>query len=551
MARESAQLSEYEIQRQANIAQRDKLLKQLALDASSAGLGPKSIPKPPNKSTNSHKKKKPAAKKINLPVRTSSRLAGLTADSEIAKRKAEDEYVAAQETARAKRQRVSGDLNLSDVVVAGKEWDKSENFFVDVVSRGAKPYDRTFGESEVRETTDKELRAIREKMNSLELYDGFEPTKIKITPERIYSLGFHPTVDKALIFAGDKMGNLGIFDGSQSHNSTKPEDVKSEDQESDEEDKAEPNITSFHLHTRTISSFQFSPLNPSHLYTSSYDSSLRRLDLSKSHSSEIYAPPDSSTDEPLSGVEVDPQSPQLIYFSRLDGYVGRTDTRSPPSATEIFQLSEKKIGGFSLHPGNPHFIATASLDRFMRVWDLRKLSGKTGMQIPALVGEHESKLSVSHAAFNAAGQVATASYDDTIKIHTFDNMGSWSAGRKLSDKDMAPSATIRHNNQTGRWVTMYAHPFFPSFPPRPLPILINPLFIHSLRPQWQLSPRSGPPRLCIGNMNRFVDIYSASGDQLAQLGGDGITAVPAVAVFHPEVDWVAAGTASGKLCWWL
>lgn len=52
-------------------------------------------------------------------------------------------------------------------------------------------------------------------------------------------------------------------------------------------------------------------------------------------------------------------------------------------------------------------------------------------------------------------------------------------------------------------------------------------------------------------MNRFVDIYAADGTQLAQLGGEGITAVPAVAVFHPNKDWVAAGTASGKLCLWM
>lgn len=52
-------------------------------------------------------------------------------------------------------------------------------------------------------------------------------------------------------------------------------------------------------------------------------------------------------------------------------------------------------------------------------------------------------------------------------------------------------------------------------------------------------------------MNRFVDIYTANGDQLAQLGGEGITAVPSVAQFHPTEQWVAAGTASGKLCLWM
>ena len=73
----------------------------------------------------------------------------------------------------------------------------------------------------------------------------------------------------------------------------------------------------------------------------------------------------------------------------------------------------------------------------------------------------------------------------------------------------------------------------------------------SFRPQWQRNPQDGVHKLCIGNMERFVDVYSANGDQLAQLGGSGITAVPAVAVFHPSKDWVAAGTASGKLCLWM
>jgi hypothetical protein len=43
-------------------------------------------------------------------------------------------------------------------------------------------------------------------------------------------------------------------------------------------------------------------------------------------------------------------------------------------------------------------------------------------------------------------------------------------------------------------------------------------------------------KFCIGNMNRFVDIYTAKGEQLAQLCGEDITAVPAVAQFHPTLN---------------
>lgn len=50
------------------------------------------------------------------------------------------------------------------------------------------------------------------------------------------------------------------------------------------------------------------------------------------------------------------------------------------------------------------------------------------------------------------------------------------------------------------------------------------LVVLRLRAQWQQNPQDGVQRFCIGNMNRFVDIYTAKGQQLAQLGGEGITA---------------------------
>lgn len=110
-----------------------------------------------------------------------------------------------------------------------------------------------------------------------------------------------------------------------------------------------------------------------------------------------------------------------------------------------------------------------------------------------------------------------------------DQCGAWPIGKTLNDNQFEPTTVVPHNNQTGRWVTI-------------------------LKPHWQAIPSSiggGAQRFVIGNMNRFVDVYAGSGEQLAQLGGEGITAVPAVTVFHPTVDWIAAGTASGKMCLWV
>ena len=443
------ELSDYELQRQEKIAKNQALLKQLNLEAASAGVAPK--PKPANSSVSKPGRKKATGKKVKeevVPRRTSSRLKGIVADSEVAKRKAEDEREAIEEANRAKRQRISDDLNLSDIVVVGKSWDQSGNFLRNVTP--ANPGERTFSAQDVKETTDKELRALREKMSGLQLWEGFEPNRIKITPERIYSLGFHPTAEKPLIFAGDKLGNLGLFDGSQQN-----AEVKKEDNEDDEdEEDVEPEITTFKTHTRTISAMHFSPTESNTLYTASYDSSIRKLDLEKGVAVEVYAPTDRSIDAPISGVDIPRTDPHMVYFTTLDGQFGMHDMRTPSGEARLFQLSEKKIGGFTLHPAQPHFIATASLDRTMKLWDLRKFSGKGDAKTPALIGEHESRLSVSHAAFNSAGQVATASYDDTVKIYDFSGSSNWAVGASLTEEEMQPATRIQHNNQTGRWVTM-------------------------------------------------------------------------------------------------
>ncbi|KAJ5770060.1 uncharacterized protein N7511_002111 [Penicillium nucicola] len=518
------EISDFEKERLANIAERDALLKQLMLDNKSAGhfMTP---PKPPGSGGPKSKKRAPPKPRIkkededNTPRRTSSRLKGLVADSEVAKRKAEDEHDALREAERAKRIRRTDSFTQADMFVAGQKLTGADLIGVDVITKGvAKPYERTFDNDDVEKTTDKDLKAIREEMSGLKLWEAWDPQRIKITPERVYAMTFHPSESKPLIFAGDKMGHLGMLDASQE----KP--AVNEDDEDEDEYDPDPILTTLKPHTRTICSMTINPCKPTHLYTASYDSSIRELDLEKMVSSEKYAPESTNIDEAVSSVDMVPDDPHTLYWTTLNGEFGRYDMRMARNESNVssWQLSEKKIGGFTICPSQPHFVATASLDRFMRLWDLRNLS----VENPIPVAEHENRLSVSHAAFNSAGQIATSSYDDTIKIYDIGAKGfsSWQEGHTLKE-DLTPDTVVRHNCQTGRWVTI-------------------------LRPQWQLNPQSPIQRFCIGNMNRFVDIYSSNGDQLAQLGGEGITAVPAVAVFHRSKNWVAAGTASGKLCLW-
>ena len=92
----------------------------------------------------------------------------------------------------------------------------------------------------------------------------------------------------------------------------------------------------------------------------------------------------------------------------------------------------------------------------MKLWELRKISGKGRTRLPALIGQHESRLSVSDASWNERGQVATSSYDDTVKIYDFSTCtaSGWKVGNELGEEEMEPTTIVPHNNQTGRWVTM-------------------------------------------------------------------------------------------------
>ncbi len=155
------------------------------------------------------------------------------------------------------------------------------------------------------------------------------------------------------------------------------------------------------------------------------------------------------------------------------------------------------------------------------------VKGKPPSSFPPLLGEHHSRLSVSHASWSRMGHLATSSYDDTVKLYDLSGAAKWKPGQDLEGDQLSPAHVIPHNNQTGRWVTI-------------------------LKPQWQVQPADGVDKFAIANMNRFVDIYGSDGAQLAQLGGDaGITAVPAVAELHPVHNWVAGATGSGKLCLWM
>lgn len=173
------ELSDFEQQRLANIAERDALLKKLTLESQSSGL----FASPKNPRSNGVKPKKRAAPKVKTeevitPRRTSSRLKGIAAESEVAKRKADDEYEAMREADRLKRMRRTDSFSQADMFISGQKLSPDSLIGVDVITKGvAKPYERTFGKDEIEKTTDKDLKALRKEMNGLKLWESWDPQR--------------------------------------------------------------------------------------------------------------------------------------------------------------------------------------------------------------------------------------------------------------------------------------------------------------------------------------------------------------------------------------
>lgn len=158
-------ISAFERRRLENIAANNAILRDISTTAEKIIPLPK--PEPVKRAAAPRVKREPVTRAPVRPTRHSSRLAGLDADAETLKRKAEVEAEADSNKARQKRTRVSGELKLGDIKVEGRKWDGE----LGGIFRGAQPGLRTFTEDDVKETTDKDLKELRIRMSGLKLYE--------------------------------------------------------------------------------------------------------------------------------------------------------------------------------------------------------------------------------------------------------------------------------------------------------------------------------------------------------------------------------------------
>jgi WD repeat-containing protein 76 len=340
-----------------------------------------------------------------------------------------------------------------------------------------------------------------------------ELSVVKVMKERIYSLAVHPDPSKVLVAAGGKFGELSFLDATLASH---PEGLN--DRELPEAKEFHPGVYSFRPHTGSISNLRYNPANPVQLITTSYDNIVRCLDITTGTFDELYNFGEEAGDV-ITGFDLD-CSGNLLYISDTDGIFRWTDRRAPNSVVQEIRLHEKKIGCVSVCREGK-YLATASNDGTVGLWDLRKLQHRFDEETAEALHTMTFRRSVTSVYFNPndSNKLLSTCYDDHVRVHY--NLTQGSADKHFHSE-------MSHNNQTGRWITNF-------------------------KAVWDTKSSK---YAVVGNMNRGIDVIDAEigneskAEIVRNTTSDYLTAQPAVNAFHPNLDVVASGNASGKIALW-
>ncbi|KAK8853099.1 hypothetical protein IAR55_003800 [Kwoniella newhampshirensis] len=569
--------NDYELERQKTIAENRALLDSLGLDPSGSSKIPfarTSLPKPKAKPASGAgiKRKAPAVAADDGPRRRSGRLAGLEADGEALKVKLEEEEKEREilrVVNRKERERV---MEIGKMVEDGDEAEiKDLEQYLKSISllSNPRPYPTTSNSAKEAyaesDSASVEVQRLKDAFKGMTL-----KANAKVTNDRVFSMVVHPERTKTLVLAGDKYGQLGIWDAL----GPATESVKTEDDTNGatEEEEPEGRIWRVQAHARnSITCMKVDPINGSGLFSTSYDCSLRHLSFSELKSTELFA--FTNEDMLITHFDLVPNG-QEAWLADKNGGISHCDFRESKRERErrrwVVQDEGRaaKLGGLSVNPLMPHLLVTAGNDQHLRIWDTRHLTSiptspdslntrSTGAKTESFGDsayhpshltaetdyEHLSKFqssakgkgllraswqhgkSCSSAYWDPWGRrVLTTSYDDKLRVWNL-NPQSMLLDTPLATSHFQPTKSIPHNCQTGRWLTI-------------------------LRAQWSLN-MDYMPHFTVGNMKRSLDVIAASGEKIVSVWNDAVTAVPAVTASHPTiVDRIVGGNTSGRIQLW-
>ncbi|OWF46751.1 WD repeat-containing protein 76 [Mizuhopecten yessoensis] len=313
----------------------------------------------------------------------------------------------------------------------------------------------------------------------------------KVVPNRVFSLDIHPSEDRVLVVAGDKWGAVGLWDVPGREHLT-------------------DGVLTYTPHSRPVNCLRFSPWNSSHLYSNSYDGTLRVGDLQKEIFDEVYA---TSEDDYNLLKNFDFLSASSLLVSQQDGTVALVDRRTKGvEAEHEYNLHFKSLRTVSVHPVHTHIFATASNDGTVSLWDHRKLKVGGKKNDPISCVQHAKGVSSAYFSPLTGKYILATSMDN--KISVFDS--------SAPEKSLTTFKSFKHDNHVGRWLTGF-------------------------RASWH--PRR-EDLFVVGSMKRprQIEVYSNTCEDLATFyDPDNLGSVCSLNAIHPTRNILVGANSSGRL----
>mmetsp|Transcript_1443 Transcript_1443/g.2640 ORF Transcript_1443/g.2640 Transcript_1443/m.2640 type:complete len:625 (+) Transcript_1443:121-1995(+) len=345
----------------------------------------------------------------------------------------------------------------------------------------------------------------------------------KVVPDRIYSVAFHPCSHKLIATTGDKNGYLGLWD----IDATCTESGSGSGGSNDDMD----GVYLFKPHSGAVNNLEWN-MSGSQLLSQSYDGTIRIMDVQKQVFVNAFAAYDDSEEyKGMVGYGMDEGSKYYTQYACYDlrnedgiflstslGGVVHLDLRSKAKVTFNLALSEKKINSLSLH-ANGYTLATAGLDCTVNLWDIRNFTGLKSRSKPKPYANLKSAKSINSAFFSPSGK----SLLTTTMANTLDLIHDAHLQNGLIT---SPTHRIRHDNNTGRWLSTFMARWHPTYTNEEL------FIVGSMAKPRRMEFFNGDD----GNLIRAVD-------------GEALTAVVSRCCFHPSTDRLIAlgGNSSGRL----
>ncbi|XP_075620668.1 WD repeat-containing protein 76 isoform X1 [Balearica regulorum gibbericeps] len=326
-----------------------------------------------------------------------------------------------------------------------------------------------------------DVKRYQDSLNSMVLS---EDNVKKVVKYRVCSMAIHPSESIIFVAAGDKSGQIGLWNVNC---------------------KSEEGACIFIPHNYPVSCLHFSPFNPAHLLSLSNDT-LRCGDVTRAVFDEICR-----SEENLSSFDFLEDNASTAIVGHWDGDVAVVDRRTPGTSSELSaDIGFKRTRTVHVHPVNKqYFIAAGSVD--VCIFDVRYLKSNRNKPVSSLKGHTKS---VASAYFSpvTGNRVVTVCADDKLRVYDTTSLSSTAA----------VLSTVRHNNNTGRWLTRF-------------------------RAVWDPKQEDC---FVVGSMARprQIEVFQDTGKLLHSFYNlDCLGSVCSINVVHPSKNILVGGNSSGRL----